>query len=438
MLVEDIPEEVLPSSSQVLEEVSKTCIKLILKEPFYGHFFTSIIKSVTDEVPTAGVRMLNSFNIELGINRRFWYSLEEKKRYGLIKHEVLHIVLKHIVKARTKEMPDALIANLACDLVVNQYIEEDCLPDKAIRYVDFKEMGVEYGVEIKAEMDAVYYYKKLKKIQELYREKLNTYRLKSEDESFKPSDFPELEDIFAKSIPLVANHDGWRDIANLSDPEKKIIGSAIDRMVKNTIERTGKSKLAGSIPLSILKELNTIMESFVPNVDWRRALRMFSASGRRTYLKNTMKRQSKRYGTNPGFKITSRHHLLIGVDTSGSIDMVELRAFFSEVYHIWKQGIEVTIAEFDYEIQQVYSYKGKVPQFVKGGGGTSFDPLIDLANTKVLPDAIVVFTDGYAKKVKLLSRKPVMWMVSAEGTKAGEIEWEQLSGRKIKMKSIQA
>lgn len=39
----------------ILEQVSKTTIQLLLKEPFYGHFFTGLLRDVTTTLPTMAV-----------------------------------------------------------------------------------------------------------------------------------------------------------------------------------------------------------------------------------------------------------------------------------------------------------------------------------------------------------------------------------------------
>ena len=58
--------------SQILDQVSKTTIQLLLKEPFYGHFFTGILREVTERVPTAAVGMVHSQMVKLYINEDFW------------------------------------------------------------------------------------------------------------------------------------------------------------------------------------------------------------------------------------------------------------------------------------------------------------------------------------------------------------------------------
>ena len=80
----------------MLDSISKTSIKLLLAEPFYGHFMMGLPKEISTQTDTAAVALMNRQNIKLIVNADFWGKLSEDHRYGLIKHEMLHIVLKHL------------------------------------------------------------------------------------------------------------------------------------------------------------------------------------------------------------------------------------------------------------------------------------------------------------------------------------------------------
>ena len=102
--------------------------------------------------------------------------------------------------------------------------------------------------------------------------------------------------------------------------------------------------------------------------------------------KSTRRKESTRFAGALGHKLSKKHTILVGVDTSGSIGQKELDEFFSEIYHVWKAGANVDIVEFDWVIQAQYKYKGKTPSEVKGRGG------------KFVPPSIVIY---YKKCCKL-------------------------------------
>ena len=141
----------------ILEQVSKTTIQLLLKEPFYGHFFTGLLREVTTTLPTMAVGATSNKMVKLYVNPDFWETVLVKSewRYGVLKHEILHIVLKHIIQ--TKNFSNKRIFNIAADIVVNQYIDRVQLPDGAVLLEDFAAMQLEKN------KDVGYYYDKLLK-----------------------------------------------------------------------------------------------------------------------------------------------------------------------------------------------------------------------------------------------------------------------------------
>ena len=122
------------------EEISKCIIKLLLKEPFYAHFLSGIIREITDNVPTAAVGFKNG-KIALYVNEKFFFKelRSMNERVGVIKHETLHIIFKHLFRIKAKEY-DNKIFNIAADIVVNQLIAPWKLPDSAITLETFPKL----------------------------------------------------------------------------------------------------------------------------------------------------------------------------------------------------------------------------------------------------------------------------------------------------------
>ncbi|BDD04352.1 vWA domain-containing protein [Aureibacter tunicatorum] len=420
---------------ELLDDISRTSIKLLMTEPFYGHFFTGIVKSVTTEAEeemglnTAFVRALNNFTVQFSVSKSFWLSIPAEQRYGVVKHEILHVVLKHITYNRTMKMPDRELANIAFDMVINQYIERDQLPDGGVFYTDFKKIADRLSIDFLPEESADYYYAKLSEM--LDKTLSSTVKIDSNLDTDNTQ--RSLRELLDSGKLSTKNHKLWDTFEKLSSPERMLLEGYIDQVLKNTIERVGEGNMQGNLPGDVLEQINILKAKLKPSIDWRRALRLFTTTGSRTYLKNTMKRKSKRYGTTPGIKIKSKNHVMVAVDTSGSMSKQEIELLFGEVYHIWKNGAEMTVVEFDTIIHNVYSYQGVPPKEVKGRGGTCFDEVIRLANDKIRPDVTVFFTDGYADKIRVNPRKPLMWMITPQGVSQGSREWNQLKGRVIKM-----
>ncbi len=97
----------------VLSKISKT---ILFKEPFYGLFLIGLKKNFTDEIPTAAVGR-NGINTSLYVNPEFFKSLDDDKKYGLIKHELLHIAFGHMTMRNIFQ--DKKLFNIAADLEIN-------------------------------------------------------------------------------------------------------------------------------------------------------------------------------------------------------------------------------------------------------------------------------------------------------------------------------
>jgi len=98
------------NKSESLARISKN---LMLTEPYYG-FFLIMLNKLWDSkrVPTAGVSK-NGINYQLTINTEFWESISEDHRYGLLKHELLHIAFGHLTTFF--KFTNKKLANVAMD-----------------------------------------------------------------------------------------------------------------------------------------------------------------------------------------------------------------------------------------------------------------------------------------------------------------------------------
>jgi len=213
----------------------------------------------------------------------------------------------------------------------------------------------------------------------------------------------------------------------------RIMETMIDQNIMTHYARTNGGKKAGLLPLGVEQWIHQILDRKKASLNWRRVLRLFASTSCRTYIKSTIKRASKRYGSVPGIKVKRKQKMLVAIDTSGSVSNEDLKRFFQEVHHIWKQGVEVMVVECDVEIHNKYLYKGRAPDKINGRGGTAFNAPIEFANTEYHPDAIVYFTDGYAPPPKAKSRKPILWLISQEGIHPKDQAWQLLPGRIAKM-----
>ena len=107
-------------------ELSRIGKQLMFGEPFYGVFLSTLNKSARKDIPTAGVCLVG-INYQLLVNEEFWNSLSnDKKKVGLLKHELLHICFNHLDDK--DGFPDQELHNIAADVEINQYINPEYHP----------------------------------------------------------------------------------------------------------------------------------------------------------------------------------------------------------------------------------------------------------------------------------------------------------------------
>ncbi len=418
------------NASDILDDVSKATNNLILEEGFYGHFFVGMLKEVHEKIETMAIGPAGH-HVKLHINPIFWTKqlATNKLKMGLVKHEILHVVFKHIFRGKDYSHRD--IFNIACDLVVNQYIRQDWLPENRLH------LGLFPGIGLEPERDADEYYRKLMAL----KEKMEALGMESEGESTSEAGetpgkdaWENLKRILGEDEEWQAKHALWVDLDQLPTALREVLEDQINEAIQSSMDKVRRdSKEWGNLPRGLRIHLEALEKARNPAVNWRRLLRIFTESSSRTYIRSTLKRPSKRYGTTPGIKVRKRQKLLVAVDTSGSITEEELSEFFGEMYHIWKQGAEIVVVECDLAIVATYKYLGQAPVEVHGRGGTNFDPPIEFANETYHPDALIYFTDGFAPAIKHRPRMPILWLLSSNGAKPGTEYHDRMIGMKVQM-----
>lgn len=380
----------------VLEDASRIGKQLMLSEPFYGVFLSTLNKVVRKDVPTAGV-CKNNINYQLAINEEFWESLDnDKKKIGLLKHELLHICFCHLEDREW--FLDHELHNIAADLEINQYLTPEQYPsDSIILLSTFPELNLPEKAGTKV------YYELLSQAKKNGNSPALNAMLDS-DPSSGGTHGSEAGDL----------HPTWKEFDELSEADKKLIASQIKHQIKSIIEGQ-QDRGRGFIPSELKDYIDSLFEITPPSYDWKSYFRRFFGSSSKIYTKKTRRKLNKRYEENPALKIKPKKHVLVGVDTSGSVSEKDLIEFFNEIYHMHKTGITITIAEGDADIHNVYEYKGKMPEFVQGRGGTDMNPFIDYVNKHRHYNSLIILTDGFIGGKTTNTLKPMLTVICSKG-----------------------
>tara|TARA_R110002110_G_scaffold73036_2_gene194001 strand:- start:925 stop:2145 length:1221 start_codon:yes stop_codon:yes gene_type:complete len=398
------------------DSLSKTSKNLMLKEPYYGFFLLMLHKTWSDKVPTACVSK-NGINFQLTIGEKFWTNLSEEHRLGLLKHELLHIAFQHLTTFTM--FSDKKIANIAMDMEINQYIDFSWLPKGGIDINDYANLNLD------KKAGSRYYYDKLKQAEQDKKDNGSS----GDDNMDKLLDNIDqdqgkviIEDTNGGDKEVDLPDHKWEDFENMPEAEKKLIEKQVQRVMSEAKEQTLKKR--GFVPGEI-SGLIKLDEVIPPKFNWKAYIRRFTGISTKIFTRKVRRKENKRYSDNPGLKIKMRQNMLVGIDTSGSVCDDELKEFINEIHHLYKAGVDITIAQCDSSMQSVKKYDGKFELEVAGRGGTRFEPVLELFNEKKEFTSLIYFTDGEAW-TDVKPRKPVLWVLSERSSYNDELPGRQI------------
>lgn len=198
------------------------------------------------------------------------------------------------------------------------------------------------------------------------------------------------------------------------DPEYETV-SVIQKAIK-------ECKDFGSLPSFVRREIEALQKP-INRHNWKHELRIFVNSVLAMAKRMSQKRQNKRGMGLPyvlsGKKKDRKPSILLARDTSGSVfDDATQNEFLNEMINISK-FCAVIVADCDTVVHQEYRVKN-VKDFkeYKGGGGTAFEPIFELA-LKMNVDGIIYLTDTYGsfpdeKDIGKLAKKTIWVTIGQE------------------------
>ena len=344
---------------------------------------------VDDDIPTA---CTNGRDERYG--REFIKRLDDKELAFVVMHEVLHKAYRHLFTWKKLWDESPQIANMACDYVINlQLVDMD--KDQQLLAMPMHE-GKVVGLV---------------------------------DERFRGMHTKQVFDILKEEEPEGGygmggggggfdEHD-WEGAKELSEEQKKALAKDIDQAIRQGV--IAHSKVTGSGAGGLGRELEEMTE---PQVDWREVLREFVTSVCSAKDASSWRRVNRRYLGNdvymPSLIGERVGHLVIGIDTSGSVGGKELAEFLSEVQGIAEEvhPEKVDLIYWDGSVagHEEYDY-ASVSNIVsstkpKGGGGT--DPtcvMHYLKEKNIKPEAIIMLTDGYIGEWGNEWEAPILWTI---------------------------
>lgn len=351
---------------------------------FYAHIGAQCKIIMTDEVPIAGVNFeVNRYN--LFINPDAFGELSLEHRMGVIKHEMLHILLNHITRVQER---DHETFNLASDCALNQSINREHLPEGSI-YPDTLQESV--GVYMPSLLSAEQYYELIPS--EFKEEPKEGNPGDKGDELKKPHD----------------NHSKWGESSGESDLQQDLTKRMLDKAVE---------KSRGSTPSELSKFFDIWNKK--AKVQWKKVLRNI-VSNQKANKKTTIMRKSRRFPGRADIRGTVKDRtfdLVTVIDTSGSVSDDEIVQGLVEINEICKLSkTSMRVLQVDTECSDIEEYNPKKKTFNrKHSGGTYIAAGVKyLYDNKIQSDALVVISDMEIEDITtdhwwLKYRKPVIFL----------------------------
>jgi predicted metal-dependent peptidase len=365
-------------------------------EHFYGYFMFHMGREIRFDISSPTGVNFREANYIIYFNPILFLKLSLAQMEASVKHEILHILSMHLVRAaKLRGSYHKLAINMAMDIVVNKYLTH--LPPYA---TTLEWVNIHYSLHLRPFESFEYYVEQLQ------------LALNLKDEERK-----ELEDDSNDDMERMTEYEPGRthDIWNESDEVE------VDTLREFTEKVMGNST-KGELPIyidSMLASLKHSKEELPWNLYLNRLMGTVESN-----RKKTIARRSRRQPDRMELRGELRSHkakIAVALDISASMSEEEFRQAIREVLGIVKNySHEITILECDDELRRVYQVKA--PKDIKERsdrrGGTRFSPVFEYVNRKQF-NLLVYFTDGKGEEELRVSPRgyKTLWVISGKGAK---------------------
>ncbi|MCI1821665.1 MAG: VWA-like domain-containing protein [Megasphaera sp.] len=375
--------------------IDKVNVKLMEdKDNFYGYFLFQMTRKIRFDISSPTAVNFKNAKYVIYFNPLIFLTLTPDQMETTIKHEILHIVSLHLLRARDlRNNYSKLALNMSMDIVVNTYLTH--LPPDA---VTLQWINMTYSLFLLPFESFEYY---ADNIQTALDSLTKTKNIPDTDSKTN-------EKIKTKYDPKTT-HDIWNDSDELDNQTlKKFTEKYIDASQKGMIPKYLESMIA-----SLKKSLYELPW----NLYLKKMMGSITCDRKKTTTRRN-RRQPERLDL-PGHLKNHKAKIIIAIDISGSISDGEFKQAMQEVLRIVQNyNHEITIVECDDEIRRTYVVKTihDLKERINVRGGTKFSPVFEYANTKKI-DLLVYFTDGLGENELLIppEKYKTLWVLSGKG-----------------------
>lgn len=400
-------------------DFEKVCTIFSMQEPYYGILLSAMDRFPTKEVDTMGVcRSGNVFR--LGYNPDFVADKDLPTLMAMLKHECIHLAFNVFSMFDTEPScaAEQELRNIAADMEANSYIDFS----NVSKWIPM--LAKDFGWDNC--LGTIEYYNRLLAMNPYQQQpqKANTNQPQQpcndgQGGDGKPSNQnnngePQLNQRMREEADKsFDDHSMWPK--NMTKEQVEDMNQAIDDLCEFAADEVEKS--CGKIPGEMVGRIKLIRDKKKPKpvTDWKKHFRRYIGNEFSDQIKKSRKRESMRFPDAAGNRHKRKSHILVAIDTSGSVSMPEYREFFGQLKTM--KDITFHVVECDAAIQFEYEFDGRIRETLHGGGGTSFEPPIRMyLENRRKYEGIVYFTDGECS-VPNFTPKEMLWVISSKGSK---------------------
>jgi predicted metal-dependent peptidase len=332
-------------------KMSRAVTQLVVRHPFFGSVCLSVKMAPDPTIPTMctdGTSILWSPS--------FVDEMTQDECTGVLAHEVMHIVMKHMLR-RGERKPDRW--NYACDFVINPILLEAgfVLPEGGLNDPQYANLTAE----------AVY-------------------------------------DRLPENIEQQAQGGGFGEVVDAKDKNGKQLSPAEVQQMEADIDSkvmmaANAAKAVGKLPAKIDQMIQQMQKA---QVDWRDVLRRFIGGDQPDDYSMRRPQRTMYHMAGivaPSIQKVGAGNIVVGIDTSGSVSHHELTQFLGELNAVSEDTAptSITVITCDTHVQTVQRYeRGELIEEIKvgGRGGTLVTPVFKYIEENELEvDSMIYLSD---------------------------------------------
>lgn len=379
--------------------LSAAAVRMTMRYPFWTELYYSMKVEEDVSIGTAATD-----GRSLWVNPEFWGKLSLDEAVGVLAHEIGHKMFLHCTRQGAR---DPQMWNVACDFAINALLRSNnfTLPQPHLYDPKYDGMLAE----------AIYV--------DLLKQQ------KAQQKAGGGSGEGNAKDSRGNPIPGVGK--AWEKLHDLRRPQgtpEEI--ERIETETKALVDRAiGNAKARGNLPLGIEAG---VVEVFKPSKEsWFNHLHRYmqSLSVSEYNWARLNRRTLRTHGYfSPLHLSEALGEIAIFIDTSGScFDAAQQAGFFGHLNAIMAETRphRIHLYSFDARVYPAGTIEaGEIgaPQRLKGGGGTSFEPIFEqIDEDGIMPEVVLILTDMYGSFPAQAPEYPVVWCATSDqGAPFGE------------------